>query len=143
MTQGKVINFVCCAILICGMMAGCKGQKPDSHNGTTMMEEPQEPTPSYEGIYLDEDNNEQNLHITFNRTTGHYDIQVAISHLTTLVEGVGEMHDDGMLFTATDTQDNPIEGLITLHNDTAKVCFTKSTWPSIHKGTSFRYTRQK
>ena len=98
---------------------------------------------NYEGYYLDEDNNEQNLHITFNRTTDHYDIQVGISHLTTLVEGVGEMHDDGMLFTATDTKDNPIEGLITLHNDTAKICFTKSTWPSIHKGTSFRYTRQK
>lgn len=98
---------------------------------------------NYEGCYLDEDNNKQNLRITFNRTSDHYDIQVGISHLTTLVEGVGEMHDDGMLFTATDTQDNPIEGLITLHNDTAKVCFTKSTWPSIHKGTSFRYTRQK
>lgn len=97
----------------------------------------------YEGDYLDEDNNEPNLHIAFNRITGKYDVQIGIFRLTTLDDGVGEMNSDGMTFTATDANGNPIGGRITLCGDTANVCFTKSTWPLLQNGLTFRYTCQK
>ena len=142
MTQGKAIHFVCCAILISVMMAGCKGQKPDSHNGTTMMEEPQEPTPSYEGIYLDEDNNEPNLYITL-RNDGKYDVKIGIFRLTNLDDGIGTMGANRMEFTATDAAGNPIGGEIILRGDTAEVIFTRSTWSLLENGSKFRYHRQK
>ena len=124
------------------MMAGCKGQKPDSHNGTTMMEEPQEPTPSYEGIYLDEDNNEPNLFITL-RDDGKYDVRIGIFRLTNLDDGIGTMGANRMEFTATDAAGNPIGGEIILRGDTAEVIFTRSTWSLLENGTKFRYHRQK
>ena len=142
MTQGKVINFVCCAILICGMMAGCKGQKPDNHNGTTMMEEPQMPAPSYEGVYLDEDNNEPNLYITL-RDDGKYDVRIGIFRLTNLDDGIGTLDADRMEFTATDAAGNPIGGEIILRGDTAEVIFTRSTWSLLENGSKFRYVRRK
>ena len=124
------------------MMAGCKGQKPDSHNGTTMMEEPQEPTPSYEGIYLDEDNNEPNLYITL-RNDGKYDVRIGIFRLTNLDDGIGTMGANRMEFTATDAAGNPIGGEIILRGDTAEVIFTRSTWSLLENGSKFRYHRQK
>ena len=124
------------------MMAGCKGQKPDSHNGTTMMEEPQEPTPSYEGIYLDEDNNEPNLFITL-RDDGKYDVRIGIFRLTNLDDGIGTMGANRMEFTATDAAGNPIGGEIILRGDTAEVIFTRSTWSLLENGSKFRYHRQK
>ena len=124
------------------MMAGCKGQKPDSHNGTTMMEEPQEPTPSYEGIYLDEDNNEPNLYITL-RNDGKYDVRIGIFRLTNLDDGIGTMGANGMDFTATDAAGNPIGGEIILRGDTAEVIFTRSTWSLLENGSKFKYVRQK
>ena len=142
MIQGKVINFVCCAILICGMMAGCKGQKADNHNDTSMMEEPQMPAPSYEGVYLDEDNNEPNLYITF-RDDGKYDVKIGIFRLTNLDDGIGTMGANRMEFTATDAAGNPIGGEIILRGDTAEVIFTRSTWSLLENGTKFRYVRRK
>ena len=142
MIQGKVINFVCCAILVCLVMAGCKGQKPDSHNGTTMMEEPQVPTPSYEGIYLDEDNNEPNLYITL-RDDGKYDVKIGIFRLTNLDDGIGTMGANRMESTATDAAGNSIGGEIILRGDTAEVIFTRSTWSLLENGSKFRYHRQK
>ena len=142
MIQGKVINFVCCAILICGMMAGCKGQKADNHNDTSMMEEPQMPAPSYEGVYLDEDNNEPNLYITL-RNDGKYDVRIGIFRLTNLDDGIGTLGADRMEFTATDAAGNPIGGEIIMRGDTAEVIFTRSTWSLLENGTKFRYVRQK
>ena len=53
----KKFIIVLGAILICGMMAGCKNQKSDNQNETTTTEESVTPEPSYEGVYLDVDNN--------------------------------------------------------------------------------------
>jgi hypothetical protein len=142
MTQGKVIHFVCCAILICGMMAGCKSQKSGNHNDTSMMEEFQTPAPSYEGVYLDEDNNEPNLYITL-RDDGKYDVKIGIFRLTNLDDGIGTMGANGMEFTATDAAGNPIGGEIILRGDTAEVIFTRSTWSLLENGSKFRYHRQK
>ena len=58
-----------------------------------------------------------------------YDIEIGIFRLTTLDDGKGRVDFDVMEFVATDANGNPIEGNITLRNDTAEVTFTHSTWP--------------
>ena len=107
----KKFIIVLGAILICGMMAGCKNQKSDNQNETTTIEESVTPEPSYEGVYLDEDNNEPNLYIT-RRDDGKYDVRIGIFRLTDLDDGIGTIGTNGMEFTATDAAGNPIGGEI-------------------------------
>jgi hypothetical protein len=130
--------FVLGAVLVCGMMTGCKNQRIDHQK----MEEAAIPEPSYEGIYLDEDNNEPNLYIT-RRDDGRYDVQIGIFRLTSLDDGIGTMETNGIDFTATDAAGNHIGGVIILKGDTAEVVFTRSTWPLLENGSTFHYTRQK
>ena len=134
--------FVFSAILICGIMAGCKNQNSGNQDEASMIEESKMPEPSYEGIYLDEDNNEPNLFIT-RRDDGKYDVRIGIFRLTNLDDGVGTMGANGMDFTATDAAGNPIGGEIILRADTAEVVFTRSTWPLLENGSKFQYIRQK
>ncbi len=137
----KKFIIVLGAILICGMMAGCKNQKSDNQNETTTIEESVTPEPSYEGVYLDEDNNEPNLYIT-RRDDGKYDVRIGIFRLTDLDDGIGTIGTNGMEFTATDAAGNPIGGEITLRSDTAEVVFTRSTWSLLENGSTFKYVRQ-
>ena len=134
--------FVFSAILICGIMAGCKNQNSGNQDETSMIEESKMPELSYEGIYLDEDNNEPNLFIT-RRDDGKYDVRIGIFRLTNLDDGVGTMGANGMDFTATDAAGNPIGGEIILRGDTVEVVFTRSTWPLLENGSKFQYIRQK
>lgn len=137
----KKFIIVLGAILICGMMTGCKNQKSDNQNETTTTEESVTPEPSYEGVYLDEDNNEPNLYIT-RRDDGKYDVRIGIFRLTDLDDGIGTIGTNGMEFTATDAAGNPIGGEITLRGDTAEVVFTRSTWSLLENGSTFKYVRQ-
>ena len=137
----KKFIIVLGAILICGMMAGCKNQKSDNQNETTTTEESVTPEPSYEGVYLDEDNNEPNLYIT-RRDDGKYDVRIGIFRLTDLDDGIGTIGTNGMEFTATDAAGNPIGGEITLRGDTAEVVFNRSTWSLLENGSKFKYVRQ-
>ena len=136
----KKFIIVLGAILICGMMAGCKNQKSDNQNETTTIEESVTPEPSYEGVYLDEDNNEPNLYIT-RRDDGKYDVRIGIFRLTDLDDGIGTIGTNGMEFTATDAAGNPISGVITLEGETASVTFTDSTWELLESGSVFNYTK--
>ena len=138
----KKYVFVCCAILICGIMAGCKNQNPGNQSYSSTIEESKMPELSYEGVYLDEDNNEPNLYIT-RRDDGKYDVRIGIFRLTNLDDGVGTMGANGMDFTATDAAGNPIGGEIILRGDTAEVVFTRSTWPLLENGSRFQYIRQE
>ena len=116
------------AIFICSIVTGCK-QKPQSPS-TAVFEErgviPYEK--NFSGVYLDE-NNEPNLKIMKQSSGVMYDIEIGIFRLTTLDDGKGRVDFDVMEFVATDANGNPIEGNITLRNDTAEVTFTHSTWP--------------
>ncbi len=94
----------------------------------------------YVGEYLDYDNNEPNLEIA-KGDDGKYIVQIGIYRLTTLEDGVGELTEEGMLFTATDAAGNPISGVITVEDKTATVTFTNSTWDYLENGTSFQYTK--
>ena len=95
----------------------------------------------FEGSYLDQDNNEPNLLISYRRNDGKYDVRIGIFRLTNLDDGIGTMKEEGLDFTATDAAGNPIGGMITLHSDTAVVTFTRSTWGLLENGAAFSYTR--
>ena len=134
--------FVFGAIFICGIMAGCKNQNSGNQDETSTTEESKIPELSYEGIYLDEDNNEPNLFIT-RRDDGKFDVRIGIFRLTNLDDGVGTMGTNGMDFTATDAAGNSIGGEIILRGDTAEVVFTRSTWSLLENGSKIQYIRQK
>ncbi len=95
---------------------------------------------SYVGEYLDGDVNEPMLKIEASQG-GKYKIEIGIYRLTSIDDGVGELTEDGLKFTATDAAGNPIGGIITLDGNVATVTFTDSTWGYIQNGESFLYTR--
>lgn len=94
----------------------------------------------YIGEYLDYDNSEPNLEIAKGED-GKYIVQIGIFRLCSLDDGVGELTEEGMVFTATDPAGNPIGGMITVENDIAKVTFTDSTWTYLENGTTYEYTK--
>lgn len=96
--------------------------------------------PSFEGAWLDDDNNEPNLTLSL-REDGSYDVAVGIFRLTNLDDGIGILTDEGLAFTATDAAGNPIGGIISFDGDTATVTFTQTTWGLIEPGSAFKYHR--
>ena len=94
----------------------------------------------YIGEYLDYDVSEPNLEIAKGQD-GKYIVQIGIFRLTTLDDGVGELTEEGMIFTATDAAGNPIGGIIVVEDDIATVTFTDSTWDLIEKGTVYQYSK--
>jgi len=97
----------------------------------------------FEGDYLDEDNNEPNLHIHYNRGDGRYSVEIGIFRLTLLDDGIGTVDGDNLRFTATDAAGNPISGIISLQGDTVVVKFTGSRWDLLPNGSEFRYFRDR
>ncbi|MDE6014919.1 MAG: hypothetical protein K2H41_04310 [Acetatifactor sp.] len=93
----------------------------------------------YIGEYLDSDVMDPNLEIAEDED-GQYIVQIGIFRLTS-IEGVGELTEDGMRFTATDAAGNPISGVITVEDQTATVTFTDSTWTYLPNGSSYQYTK--
>lgn len=94
----------------------------------------------YVGEYLDSDVNEPNLEIAKGED-GKYIVQIGIYRLTSLQDGIGELTDDGMVFSATDAAGNPISGIITVDEEIATVTFTYSTWDLLENGSSFVYNK--
>lgn len=56
-------------------------------------------------------------------------------------DGVGELTQEGMVFTATDAAGNPISGIITVEDEIAIVTFTDSIWSLLENGTSYMYSK--
>ena len=88
--------------------------------------------------YLDE-NKDPNLEIAKGED-GKYIVQIGIFRLASMGDGVGELTEEGMHFTATDMAGNPISGIITMKGKMATVTFTDSTWELIENGTSLEST---
>lgn len=96
----------------------------------------------YVGEYSDNDGTDCKLEIAANEEEeGKYVVQVSIYRLTDLSDGVGEVTEEGLTFTATDAAGNPITGVITLDGEKATVTFTESTWSNIANGDTFEYTK--
>ncbi|MBR3825588.1 MAG: hypothetical protein IKJ39_10390 [Lachnospiraceae bacterium] len=93
----------------------------------------------YIGEYLDE-NKEPNLEIAKGED-GKYKVQIGIFRLASFDDGMGELTEEGMHFTATDMAGDPIRGIITVENGVATVTFTDSTWEYIENGASYEYTK--
>lgn len=70
-----------------------------------------------------------------------YVVQVDLFRLTLLDDGVGLATAEGMSFTATDANGEPISGMITLEGEIATVTFTDSNWPLLENGTSFTFKK--
>jgi len=130
-----------------GFLAGCNQSKIE------VLDQSNEPLPSpivsqdaqvddsiYIGEYLDLDINEPNLKIA-KREDENYDVEISIYRLTYLDDGIGTLTEDGMEFTATDANGDPIKGIIKVENKVATVTFTDSTWELIKNGDSFEYTK--
>lgn len=113
---------------------------PDAHHGHDDAVSAGASASDFEGSYFDE-NNDPNL-IIKRRDDGRYDVEIGIFRLTTLDDGVGEMTSEGLRFTATDANGNPISGIITRSDSNAVVVFTDSSWGYIHNGDSFTYTKK-
>ncbi len=138
---------IICALLVMGFLAGCNQSKIE------VLDQSNEPLPSpivsqdtqlddsiYIGEYLDLDINEPNLKIA-KREDGNYDVEISIYRLTYLDDGIGTLTKDGMEFTATDANGDPIKGIIKVEDKVATVTFTDSTWELIKNGDSFEYTK--
>lgn len=95
---------------------------------------------AYIGEYTDPDSDTVGLEIAEN-PAGGYVVQIGIYRLTSLTDGVGLLTSEGMVFTATDADSNPISGIITVSDGTATVTFTDSTWNYLPNGTAFRYVK--
>ena len=93
----------------------------------------------YIGEYLD-DNGDPNLEIAKGEDS-KFIVQIGIFRLCSLDDGLGELTEEGMVFTATDPAGNPISGVITVEDETAKVTFTDSTWTYLENGITYEYTK--
>ncbi len=100
---------------------------------------PEQDAALYIGEYLDSDVMDPNLEIAEGEN-GQYIVQIGIFRLTS-IEGVGELTEEGMRFTATDAAGNPIGGVITVEDQTATVTFTDSTWEYLPDGSAYQYTK--
>lgn len=134
-------------------LAACSGGKaaeppasaPTTESKAEDVDKPVEETPEtsgavYIGEYTDPDSGSVEMEIAENED-GTFVVQIGIYRLTELSDGVGTMETDGLHFTATDANGNPISGVITLNGDEAIITFTDSTWPLLPNGEQFTYTR--
>lgn len=144
--------FLC--IILGLVLTGCGSAEPKENDVTLVESIPIESTTQeenvavqekvlddalYIGEYLD-DNKDPNLEIAKGEDS-KYIVQIGIFRLASFDDGVGELTEEGMLFTATDMAGNPISGIITVASGTATVTFTDSTWEYIENGTIYEYTK--
>lgn len=73
---------------------------------------------------------------------GRMKIEIGLTRLTMIDDGVGVLSDKGLTFSATDAAGNPIYGLITIEGNTAKLTFTESTWEYLPAGATFTFNRK-
>ena len=92
------------------------------------------------GEYTDAESGEPGLEIADNGD-GTYAVQISILHLAQFTDGTGRPEGEGLAFTATDPDGNPIAGTVTLSGTTATVTFTDSTWNYLPNGESFTYEK--
>lgn len=93
----------------------------------------------YVGDYTDS-NDGSTLHIGKSTNAG-LSIRIDLFRLTEIDDGIGNLSDGSLIFTAKDAAGNPIKGKITLDGDTATLEFTESTWEYLPNGTTYRFKR--
>lgn len=95
--------------------------------------------PEYAGRYVsDYDSSELDIKL---REDGQYDIEVSLTRLTLLDDGIGALVRDSIYFRATDAGGEPIYGTIGFNDSTATLTFTHSLWTYIKGGDSYTFRR--
>lgn len=92
----------------------------------------------YVGEYNDYDNKEPGLEIKKN-SDGIYIIQVRIFGLMSLDDGEGTLTEQGIEFTGTAPNGEPLGGIITLDGDDAIVQFLSDFWSEYSDVSEYRY----
>lgn len=133
----KMMLGVLC--LICIGLASCSGA---SAEGTVPEGEAGQDTAQdlYSGVYCDYDVNEPSLVIQKN-DDGTYEIQIGIYRLAYMEDGVGNITEHGMEFTATAPNGNQVNGIITLEGDIATVVFDSGEWSEYADKSEYQYYR--
>ena len=96
-------------------------------------------TPDFIGDYTDS-NDGSTLQIGKSTNSGP-SIKINLFKLTDIDDGIGEVSDDALTFTATDAAGNPIKGKITVDGDSATLVFTESTWEYLPNGSTYHFKR--
>ena len=97
----------------------------------------------YVGSYVDVENNEPCLDITYRRQDGKYNVDMSLFRMTTFLDdGIGTVSDVGLDYTATDGEGLPIGGRIILQGDTLTVTFNDSQWDRIRNGQKVSFVKQ-
>ena len=135
-----LVVILCTAILLLSGCAKVEENIDMKDEDIQVIEFSEEDDAKYIGEYLDSDVNEPNLEIAKDED-GKYIVQIGIYRLTSLEDGIGELTEEGMVFTATDAAGNPISGIITVDDEIATVTFTDSTWDLLENGSSFVYSK--
>lgn len=91
----------------------------------------------YAGEYNDYDVDEPNLEIKKNND-GTYAIQIGIFRVAYLDDGVGNITEKGLEFSATAPNGNEARGTITIDNEVATVTFTTG-WSDFSDIDEFKY----
>lgn len=73
---------------------------------------------------------------------GRIKVEIGLTRLATIDDGVGVLFDNGLTFSATDAAGNPIYGETAIEGNTAKLTFTESTWEYLPVGTTFTFNRK-
>ena len=73
---------------------------------------------------------------------GRIKVEIGLTRLATIDDGVGVLFDNGLTFSATDAAGNPIYGEIAIEGNTARLTFTKSKWEYLPDGTTFTFKRK-
>lgn len=76
------------------------------------------------------------------KENGRIKVEIGLTRLTTLDDGLGALSDNGLSFSATDVAGNPIYGEIVIEGNTAKLTFIQSTWEYLPDGTTFEFQRK-
>ena len=76
------------------------------------------------------------------KENGRIKVEIQLTRLTTIDDGVGVLFDNGLTFSATDAAGNPIYGEITIEGNTARLTFTKSKWEYLPDGTTVTFKRK-
>jgi hypothetical protein len=95
---------------------------------------------AFVGEYVDDDGSTLEIAPSTEDET-KYIVQINIIRLTTLDDGVGTMTEEGLTFTATDANGEPISGIVTLDGEKGVVTFTDSTWNYLENGTTLEFTK--
>ena len=89
-----------------------------------------------------EDKNDGSTLTISKNEKGRIKVEIGLTRLTSIDDGVGMLSDKGLTFSATDAAGNPIYGKIVIDGNTAILTFSQSTWEYLPNGTTFVFERK-